>query len=233
MIWGWVITIGYYIGYYAIGQNIILSDIILSDVIILGHSVMWCDDMRLGHYYRMLQSGPWGVSYQYCRSISFLKDAKHRTQKTQKTQKTQNTKKHITIGCYRVSHPNSAQASFSQKPQNTKLLWTVDLLRCIGKSLLFGQRWNKKDKKCKFCVCANTQGVGKDGHGVVEDFTGSNICPAPTSGLQLEKTQPAAWPKLQIPRQKTRQKTGHGKNCPPTPIANIYWLWSYCFDLTL
>ena len=25
-------------------------------------SMMWCDDMRLGHYYRMLQSGPWGVS---------------------------------------------------------------------------------------------------------------------------------------------------------------------------
>ena len=26
---------------------------------------MWCDDMRLGHYYPMLQSGPWGVSSQY------------------------------------------------------------------------------------------------------------------------------------------------------------------------
>jgi len=39
---------------------------------------MWCDDMRAGHYYRMLQSGPWGVSHQIWGFLSLLaKDVEH------------------------------------------------------------------------------------------------------------------------------------------------------------
>ena len=39
---------------------------------------MWCDDMRAGHYYRMLQSGPWGVSDPIWGFLSLLaKDAEH------------------------------------------------------------------------------------------------------------------------------------------------------------